>query len=105
MTKQQANIIQQLKKGKNLRAFLTTFFIVEEITELMKERVAENTDAAMYAIEERLGFEGWNPTELSDNPDYAPAMNRANYCNDILTDVYCELVPVDKRFKGWNTWI
>lgn len=93
MTKQQANVVKQLKNGDNLRAYIKTFFTVHEITELMRERVKENTDAAMYAIEERLGFEGWDPTDLSDNPDYGPAMNRANYCNDILTDVYCELVP------------
>jgi hypothetical protein len=93
MSKHERNIITNLRKEDNLKAYLKTFFTVEELTQLMKDRVAEQLSSAA-SIETRLGFEGF------DNGSVA----LANFCNDMIEDVFVELVPEQDRFEGWNKW-
>ena len=56
MNNHERNIIANLKKEDNLKAYLKTYFTVEELTQLMKDRVAEHLSSAA-SIETRLGFE------------------------------------------------
>jgi hypothetical protein len=93
MNNHERNIIANLRKEDNLKAFLKTFFTLEELTQLMKDRVAEQLSSAA-SIETRLGFEGF------DNGSVA----LANFCNDMIEDVFVELVPEQDRFEGWNKW-
>jgi hypothetical protein len=93
MNNHERNIIANLKKEDNLKAFLKTFFTVEELTELLRDRVKEYLTSAA-SIETRLGFEGF------DNGSVA----LANFCNDCIEEVYVEVVPEQDRFEGWDTF-